>query len=106
MNIEKEKYYYCKNIECDVGYFTLTGNTIRKADLRAYKQISQSWLCYCFGISAASYKAKLTEGKAKPIKTFVVLQTKEHTCACAIRNPSGQCCLADFKRLEKQHESN
>ncbi len=106
MTIEEEQYYYCADIDCKVGYFTQEGYIINKKDIQTYNQIKEGWLCYCFGISASIYKAKLMGGDAKPIKSFVIQQTKQGTCACEIRNPSGKCCLANFKRLEKQHESN
>ncbi len=33
-------------------------------------------------------------------------RTKAGECACEIRNPSGQCCLANFKRLENEQHTN
>jgi len=50
------------------------------------------------------YRRALAEGTAEAIKAFVVQQTKEKLCACESRNPSGRCCLADFKRMEKAHD--
>ena len=34
----------------------------------------------------------------KEIKDFVIKSTKEKTCACTTRNPSGKCCLKDFPK--------
>ena len=106
MDVEDQQYFYCGDVDCDIGYFTEAGTTVNKKDLRAYDQIEAGWLCYCFGISRSAYKAELMAGGAELIKSFVIEQTRQGACACEIRNPSGRCCLADFKRLEKQHESN
>ncbi len=106
MDVEEEQHYYCTNIDCAIAYFTGPGITTNKTDLRAHDQIRQGWLCYCFEISTSAYKKALMAGGEEPIKSFVIEQTKHGTCACEIRNPSGRCCLADFKRLEKQHESS
>lgn len=106
MEVDEEQHFYCADTDCDVGYFTDSGVTFNKTEIGAYDQFKKGWLCYCFGISASAYKSALMQGEAKPIKSFVIEQTKHGTCACEIRNPSGKCCLADFKRLEKQHESS
>jgi len=47
----------------------------------------------------------LANGSALAIKAFVIQQTKEGLCACESRNPSGRCCLADFRRLEQEHQA-
>jgi len=62
-------------------------------------------LCYCFDISEAAYRIALADGMAKAMKAFVVQQTKEGLCACESRNTSGRCCLADFRQMEKDHDS-
>lgn len=63
----------------------------------------EEMLCYCFDVSVSHYQSALEAGISKPIKTFVVEQTKSGFCACKTSNPSGRCCLADFKRLEKNY---
>jgi len=47
----------------------------------------------------------VADGTAKAMKAFVVQQTKEGLCACEARNTSGRCCLADFRQMEKDHDS-
>ncbi|MGZ4960840.1 MAG: hypothetical protein ACXV7J_16505 [Methylomonas sp.] len=44
----------------------------------------------------------LKRSRAGPIKAFVMQRTQARECACEIRNPSGQCCLVNFKRLENE----
>ncbi|NOQ16624.1 MAG: hypothetical protein GQ581_06155 [Methyloprofundus sp.] len=99
--LETDRYYYCTGESCSVGYFSQDGKSIAKNQLRAFTELNNNKLCYCFDISTEQYTSALEEGNAAPIKDFVTQKTKVGDCACAIRNPSGQCCLANFKQLEK-----
>ena len=94
-------YYFCPAKICAVGYFTGADNMIPKAHLRSYQAIQNDMLCYCFDIAANQYLSALKAQRGGPIKDFVRQRTQAGECACKIRNPSGQCCLADFKNLEK-----
>ncbi len=96
-------YAYCANRECNVGYFSAF-DSIPKTSLRAFQSGQSAMLCHCFDISESVYRAALDDGTAKAIKAFVVQQTKEGLCACESRNPSGRCCLASFKQMEKAHD--
>ncbi|MEQ1531707.1 MAG: hypothetical protein ABL925_20535 [Methylococcales bacterium] len=98
-----DSYYFCPAKACSVGYFSNTGNTIPKQDLRSYQAIQNDAICYCFDIDAKQYLTALKAQRAEPIKDFVMQRTQAGECACEIRNPSGQCCLANFKYLEKSH---
>ena len=90
-------YYFCDDPECKVVYFGQDDSILMKQDLRTNVGIKQktkeSLVCYCFGVDrqeAATNKAA---------KAFVIKNTKNHTCACEIRNPSGKCCLKDFPKI-------
>ncbi len=100
LDIVENSYYYCADKNCSVGYFSLAAD-IPQSQLRASSDIANDKLCYCFDINGADYERALTAGTAPSIKQFVIQKTQSGDCACAIRNPSGQCCLAHFKRLEK-----
>ncbi|WAR45968.1 putative iron-sulfur cluster-binding metallochaperone [Methylomonas rapida] len=96
-----ESYYFCPGKTCSVGYFSSMGHSIPKDWLRSYQDLQNDALCYCFDIDAEQYLSALNAHRAEPIKNFVMQRTKAKECACEIRNPSGQCCLANFKALEK-----
>jgi hypothetical protein len=100
-----DSYYFCPAKTCSVGYFSSAGNTIFKQHLRSYQAIQNDALCYCFDIDANQYLSALKAQHAEPVKEFVMLRTKTGDCACEIRNPSGQCCLANFKRLENERHT-
>ncbi|CAB5497349.1 hypothetical protein THERMOT_679 [Bathymodiolus thermophilus thioautotrophic gill symbiont] len=65
------------------------------------EKIDKKLLCYCFNISEHAYFEALKQNKAHILKEFVVFQTKHNYCHCKNLNPSKQCCLKDFKALEK-----
>ncbi len=96
-------YLFCANQHCTVGYFSISA-VIPKSQLRAFQSDRKPMLCHCFDISGPVYRAALADGTAKAIKAFVVEQTKAALCACESRNPSGRCCLADFRQMEKAHD--
>ena len=97
--LSSDKYYFCASKECPVGYFSGTDHIIPKQQLRTYQEIEGDKLCYCFDINANHYLSALTANHAEIIKNFVIQKTKSGDCACEVKNPSGQCCLAKFKTL-------
>ena len=101
LDIETDSYYYCADKTCSVGYFSQEEKVISKNQLRAFTELKNNKLCYCFDINTEQYLDSLKDGAAETIKNFVIQKTKVGDCACEIRNPSGQCCLANFKQLEK-----
>ncbi|MCX7067587.1 MAG: hypothetical protein NTW85_07850 [Methylococcales bacterium] len=104
--ISLDKYYFCSSEKCPVGYFSSTGHAISKQQLRTYQEIEDDKLCYCFDINADHYLSALTANNAETLKNFVIQKTKSGDCACDIKNPSGQCCLAKFKALERLASSS
>jgi hypothetical protein len=98
-----DTYYFCSLKNCLIGYFSLAGNSVPKLHLRSYQEIQKDKLCYCFDIEADLYRTALSANNADSIKDFVIQRTKSGECACELRNPSGQCCLAKFKQLEKEY---
>ncbi|GAW86111.1 conserved hypothetical protein [Bathymodiolus platifrons methanotrophic gill symbiont] len=101
LDIETGSYYYCADKSCSVGYFSQEEKVIFKNQLKIFTELKNNKLCYCFDINTEQYVDSLKDGTAETIKNFVIQKTKVGDCACEIRNPSGQCCLANFKQLEK-----
>jgi len=104
-NITENDYAFCSNRDCTTGYFSAS-DSIPKTRLRAFQSDQQMKLCYCFDISESMYRTALADGTAEAIKAFVVQQTKDSLCACEARNPSGRCCLAGFRAMEKEKGEN
>jgi hypothetical protein len=102
-SVETGSYFHCAGESCSVGYFSQEGLVIPKHQLRAFDELNNK-LCYCFDVNVEQYIQALKDNTASEIKKFVIQKTKSGDCACEIRNPSGQCCLASFKQLEKKWE--
>lgn len=92
------RYYFCTDPDCDVVYFGADATLIRRADVRTavgQKSIDpERVVCYCFGVTAADVQASPTA--RHECRAYVVERTKCGDCDCAIRNPSGRCCLGDL----------
>ncbi len=95
-------YGFCSNKDCTAGYFS-SSIVIPKIQLRTFQSEQIAMLCHCFDISESVYRTALSNGTSKAMKAFVVQQTKEGLCACESRNPSGRCCLASFRQIEKAY---
>jgi hypothetical protein len=100
LSVETGSYFHCAGESCSVGYFSQEGLVISKHQFRVFDELNNK-LCYCFDINVEKYIQALKNNTASEIKNFVIQKTKAGDCACDIRNPSGQCCLTNFKQLEK-----
>jgi hypothetical protein len=97
----EDKYYFCPAKECPVGYFSSADHIFPKLFLRTYQEIRDDKLCYCFDINSEHYLSVLNANNAEAIKSFVMQKTKSGDCACEVKNPSGQCCLAKFSTIQR-----
>ena len=90
-------YYFCDDPECPAVYFGSDNSVIEKSALRSSVEVKensdQALICYCYGITRKqAIENPLT-------KDFVIEETRNRSCACAARHPSGRCCLKDFPEL-------
>ena len=90
------EYFFCEHSDCNVIYFNESGRIFLQSDLRTPVGLktatAESMLCYCFGVTYGSAAAD------PKIREFVVQETRNKSCACEVRNPSGACCLKWFAR--------
>ncbi len=97
LELPQQAYYFCDSPDCDVVYFGQDQKTFTQADLRTQvgqkSQRDDRTLCYCFDVKQGDLALRL--GAAR---NFVIDQTRDSTCDCEIRNPSGRCCLKDFPK--------
>lgn len=100
--LAEQGYYFCSSPNCDVVYFGEDGAVIASADIRegvGQKQVNAGrMLCYCFDITQKVVHEEIAAHGYSPSYHFVVSQTREGSCACESRNPSGRCCLKDFPK--------
>lgn len=93
-SLTEQGYYFCSDPDCDVVYFGQDNTMIHADSVRTTvwqkSAGEENPFCYCFGVTK---KLACTD---KNIKAFVIAQTKNFSCSCETRNPSGRCCLKDF----------
>ncbi|MBL4867985.1 MAG: hypothetical protein JKY67_16575 [Pseudomonadales bacterium] len=106
LKADEREYYFCSSLTCDTAYFDKTGRSFNTDEIRG--EIGQKstspdrMICYCFDISAFQIETEIRNHGASISKEKVIALTQAKLCACEIQNPSGLCCLAEFKKIEKQ----
>ncbi|WP_455218021.1 putative iron-sulfur cluster-binding metallochaperone [Kaarinaea lacus] len=95
--LPEQAYYFCDDPHCDVVYFGENNLTLLRSDIRIdvgqKSQATDKTICYCFDVTASDLASCKAREKSR---AFVINQTRDATCDCEIRNPSGKCCLKDF----------
>jgi hypothetical protein len=94
--VPEQGYYFCTDPDCEVVYFGDDDRLLRRNDLRTTvgqkARTPDRPICYCFDIRANDALAE----NAAIARQFVIDHTRDGSCDCAIRNPSGWCCLKEF----------
>lgn len=102
LNLPDQPYYFCDDPNCDVVYFGDDKLTLARSDLRIEvgqkSSAPDKTICYCFDVKTSDLNS---DEERELTKTFVVKQTRNSACDCEIRNPSGKCCLKDFKLINQ-----
>ena len=97
LNLLDQNYYFCDDPNCDAVYFGEDKSTLIRDNLRisvgqkSHEQ--EKTICYCFDVLSSDLN---TEKSREKSKAFVIKQTKNSSCDCEIKNPSGKCCLKNF----------
>ncbi len=93
-------YKYCKNLECDIAYFTedkdvsfIKDELIVKATLKD-KGLDVN-TCYCFGITRQDILDEIKESGDSNAVEVIKAKMKDPGCFCETSNPQGGCCLAN-----------
>ena len=55
-------------------------------------------LCYCFAFRESDIQRQVAEQGHSDIPTRIAAEIRAGRCACAVKNPSGRCCLGDVYR--------
>ncbi len=103
--VSDEEYRFCNSRDCDVVYYTRSGENFTVADL--YELVTSKAagdvrpLCYCFGFTEGDMRDEIAQTGETSIPAQVTQFIKEKLCACEIRNPSGSCCLGEINRTVK-----
>ncbi len=96
-DLADQGYYFCDDPDCDVVYFGEDQSMLLRHDIRNHigqkSRDTERTICYCFDVDFTDLETAEMKINARQ---FVIEQTRNASCDCEIRNPSGKCCLADF----------
>ena len=105
MELQEVPYYFCRDANCEVVYFSADGSQTFSTDAlreRVYQKEparDDVWVCYCFRYTPATIRTELVT-----VNTCTAIHTIETgiaagRCACDLRNPQGSCCLGNVRSL-------
>lgn len=96
---EPGSYRFCADAACDVVYFSETGTTFTKQDVRVpvwqKEPLGRRTVCYCFDETESAIAGELRETGHSDAVGRVRAHIAAYRCACEVRNPRGACCLGD-----------
>jgi hypothetical protein len=101
-------YYFCREPECDVVYFSEDGQqTIHTHEVRerVYQKEPDNLdvlICYCFRHTTGDLKRDIEAAGGTSIVDDISAGIRAGQCACDWRNPQGDCCLGNVNRLIKR----
>ena len=98
-------YFFCRMPDCDVVYFSGAAR-FGKRDVKVRVGVKERQdpipLCYCFDYTRADIRQDIESQGATDILERIKAEVKAGFCACAAKNPSGDCCLGDITRAIQQ----
>ena len=99
---------FCRTPSCELVYYGEDGRAIGKGDVPVRVGLKEREdpvpLCYCFGFSRADVRVELALGGQCTIPARIAAEIRAGRCACAIKNPSGACCLGDVNRAVQEEQ--
>lgn len=105
MDVQEGPYYFCRDTDCAVVYFSADGSQIFPTSMlreRVYQKESgrdDVWVCYCFHHTRASLRAELLATGGSTAIHMIETGIAAGQCACDLRNPQGSCCLGNVRAL-------
>lgn len=99
--VRDTSYFFCKDADCPVVYFSEDGAQIFTIDQlreRVYQKEPDSddvFVCYCFRYTLGSIRAEANLTSESAVIEAINAGIQAGQCACDIRNPQGSCCLGN-----------
>lgn len=105
--LREAQYYYCKEPNCTVVYFSNANAPFFTTDDVAVKVFVKDQgddvpVCYCFDWTRARIKQQIGETSKSTAALEIAREIKAGRCACDIKNPKGECCLGDVNTFVKE----
>lgn len=98
-------YHYCASEACPLVYYGPDGVEIQRRQVRVPVDAKDPGLdvplCYCFGYTRRSIAEEIAATGRSGALAAVSRELRAGHCACAVKNPSGRCCIGDIRAYEK-----
>lgn len=110
--VSEADYFFCRVADCPTVYFRADGQqTFDEAQLRerVYQKRPDDdavFVCYCFRHTVGSIRAELRQTGVSTVVEQITAGIQTGQCACDIRNPQGECCLGNVRRLVQHLKSD
>ena len=111
-SVPRRQYFWlCEDSDCDVVYFGEDGTLLGTSDVRTIPNFKGSpsqndLVCYCFLYTRKDIEDALLVSADTTIFDQITAEVKAGNCACEVRNPSGNCCLGDVKKVIQETREN
>ncbi len=97
-----QRFKICCSRDCEIVYFGDAGDAFSVGDVDTvpgFKAGSDGLVCYCFGHREVDLRAE--SGAAAPSRILAAVEARVETgdCYCAVKSPSGRCCLGNLRAL-------
>jgi hypothetical protein len=91
--------YFCADARCDAAYFDVFERVILADELLrpVYPKDLEAPMCPCFGLTRDDVEADAAEGSPRRVRELLA-KSKGPEARCAVRSPSGQCCMPEVQR--------
>ena len=109
--LSPKEYRFCQATDCPTVYYSADGGQcFAEADLRErvyqkHPADDDILVCYCFQHTVGGIRDEVARTGASTIVERVVAGIQAGQCACDIRNPQGECCLGNVRRVVQQVEA-
>ena len=104
------EYRFCRAADCPTVYYSADGmQLVAEPDLRerVYQKHPTeltALVCYCFYHTVGSIRAELAQTGHSTAIEQINAGIQAGRCACDIRNPQGDCCLGNVRKLVQRFE--
>lgn len=112
MNCNDTSYFFCKDADCPIVYFSedgkqsFTTEQLREPVYQKEAENDEVFLCYCFRHTVGSIRVETLSGRENRLIDSINAAIQVGQCACDIRNPQGSCCLGNVQVFIKQLKQN
>ena len=99
------EYRFCQDAECLTVYYSADGqqlfseHDLREKVYQKHPTDDDALICYCFRHTHKSIRAELDSTGSSTVVEAIRAGIRAGQCACDIRNPQGDCCLGNVRKV-------